>query len=254
MQSITRETIAYSLSALLHLGVFGSLLVLHTHPPESYQTNQGRASIQLMASIAAKPEEKHEPKMEFTSARARFEPSPEPEAHFVEMEKREPAVEIGSQPEIDDRPKASPPPKSPLARKDLEDAIAIATRTETTLKKQTRPHEPNVKVAAEQAVASAPSEAQFGTEVEELPRAVPSNPAPYYPADLQQAGRGGVVMLRLRISAEGLVSTIALAASSGIAALDESALSTVRSWRFYPARRLGHAVAYDVLKPIRFTP
>jgi len=93
-----------------------------------------------------------------------------------------------------------------------------------------------------------------GGQVDQAPSAAASNPVPPYPADALARGIEGLVLLRVRIGADGRVEEATLDRSSGTPSLDESALSTVRrQWRFEPATRGGVAVSYEALLPIRFT-
>jgi protein TonB len=91
-----------------------------------------------------------------------------------------------------------------------------------------------------------------GATVDELPRKLPRNPAPQYPAAAYTAGQEGVALVRVQVSAEGAAVAVGLEESSGFALLDQSALATVRLWRFSPARRAGLAVAHEILVPVRF--
>jgi protein TonB len=100
--------------------------------------------------------------------------------------------------------------------------------------------------------APAPAEAGANT-VDTLPRKLPLNPAPPYPEDAWRARIQGRVVLKVTVEGSGTVSDVAVHASSGSSSLDDAALTTVRTWRFEPARRRGTAVAHDVLVPVRFT-
>jgi protein TonB len=66
-------------------------------------------------------------------------------------------------------------------------------------------------------------------------------------------GEQGRVVLRVHVAAEGLPTEVLLHASSGSPRLDDSALATVRRWKFVPARLGAEAVAAWVLVPIAFT-
>ena len=55
------------------------------------------------------------------------------------------------------------------------------------------------------------------------------------------------------VNTQGTVSDIRVRTSSGYSDLDQSALTTVRRWRFRPAQREGMNVGCDVAVPIRFT-
>lgn len=80
-----------------------------------------------------------------------------------------------------------------------------------------------------------------------------SNPAPEYPRSELRRGRESVVMLTVRVSAQGRAEKIAVTGSAGIPAFDEAAVRAVRRWRFVPAMRAGNPVTGWVKVPIRFT-
>ncbi len=63
-----------------------------------------------------------------------------------------------------------------------------------------------------------------------------SNPA--YPEDLQDQGIGGTVVLRLTVSADGAVSNVDIAGSSGISQLDKAAVQAAYTYSFAPARNV----------------
>jgi len=79
------------------------------------------------------------------------------------------------------------------------------------------------------------------------------NPKPPYPSLSRRMGEQGRVVLRVHVGADGAAGEVLLHASSGSPRLDESALATVRRWKFVPARRGAEAVAAWVLVPIAFT-
>ena len=78
------------------------------------------------------------------------------------------------------------------------------------------------------------------------------NPAPPYPPQSRRLGEEGKVILRVFVSADGNAQQVELKTSSGSSRLDDSALRTVRHWKFIPARRGGAAVESWVLVPILF--
>jgi protein TonB len=113
---------------------------------------------------------------------------------------------------------------------------------------------------AEPPVAQLPSAAAPPQEVGvqghdelDVPRAV-FNPLPVYPTAAQRAGLSGTVVLHIDVGAEGNVSAVRLAASSGHAVLDAAALQAARRWRFRPAQRDGRPVAMTVRYEIEFRP
>lgn len=80
-----------------------------------------------------------------------------------------------------------------------------------------------------------------------------NNPKPHYPPLSRRLREEGVVMLRVYVLPSGLPDAVELKRSSGSVRLDEVALSTVRQWRFVPARSGDVAVAAWVLVPIAFS-
>ena len=63
------------------------------------------------------------------------------------------------------------------------------------------------------------------------------NPAPVYPRLARLRGYEGTVLLDVEVLPSGRVGRIAALTSSGHDVLDRAALSSVRNWRFQPARR-----------------
>jgi periplasmic protein TonB len=78
------------------------------------------------------------------------------------------------------------------------------------------------------------------------------NPAPLYPAPSRRSGEQGRVLLRVLVNPGGAADQVEIRSSSGYARLDEAARSTVRRWRFVPAKRGDEPVAAWVLIPISF--
>ncbi|EEO27520.2 energy transducer TonB [Oxalobacter paraformigenes] len=80
-----------------------------------------------------------------------------------------------------------------------------------------------------------------------------SNPKPPYPAVSRRMGEEGLVLLSVYIRADGHVADVKVKRSSGFSRLDESALKTVRHWRYVPAKKDGRPVAFRYVQPIRFS-
>ncbi len=100
--------------------------------------------------------------------------------------------------------------------------------------------------------AMAANDAQ-GAKVDHLPRPLPENREPVYPEDLRRRQIGGRVLLSVLIAADGSVSEVFVAQSSGQPALDSAAVTAIRAWRFVPAQRGPQAVAYRVQLPVNFS-
>lgn len=79
-----------------------------------------------------------------------------------------------------------------------------------------------------------------------------ANPAPPYPALSRRTREQGRVILRVHVTPGGTVDEVEVRASSGHARLDDSALETVRRWKFIPAKRGAEPIAAWVLVPISF--
>ncbi len=79
-----------------------------------------------------------------------------------------------------------------------------------------------------------------------------SNPAPEYPEVALDRGWEGVVMLRVKVSPTGSPLEINLKNSSGKKVLDETAVKTVKRWKFSPALRGNTPVEGWVDVPIHF--
>jgi protein TonB len=78
------------------------------------------------------------------------------------------------------------------------------------------------------------------------------NPKPLYPQEAREKGYQGKVLLRVEVLANGRVGQVALKKTSGCEALDRSALTAVKEWRFIPARKGEVAVPVWVVIPIKF--
>jgi protein TonB len=78
------------------------------------------------------------------------------------------------------------------------------------------------------------------------------NPKPPYPPLSRRIREEGRVVLRVRVTAEGSAGDVEVRTSSGSSRLDESALRTVRRWKFIPARHGRAPVQSWVLVPIIF--
>jgi len=92
----------------------------------------------------------------------------------------------------------------------------------------------------------------LGAVVDRLPRKLQSNPHPPYPADAFARGQQGLVLLEVLVDEQGRTARVSIFRSSGVTSLDQSAMASVRGWRFDPARRAGRPVSTVVTVPIRF--
>jgi len=79
------------------------------------------------------------------------------------------------------------------------------------------------------------------------------NPKPPYPTLSRRMGEEGEVRLRVYVDPAGNAQQVELLRTSGHPRLDQSALETVKRWRFVPARQGDQPVAAWVIVPIQFT-
>ena len=77
-------------------------------------------------------------------------------------------------------------------------------------------------------------------------------PEPEYPAIARRNNWEGLVMLRILIKTDGAIGEITVLQSSGYEVLDQSALKTVKKWRYQPAVRQGEMVECYRRVPVRF--
>jgi protein TonB len=79
------------------------------------------------------------------------------------------------------------------------------------------------------------------------------NSKPAYPPMSRRLGEDGKVVLRVRVSAQGLPLTVEVSKSSGFPRLDDAARAAVERWRFVPARQGNEPIEASVLVPLNFT-
>jgi len=78
------------------------------------------------------------------------------------------------------------------------------------------------------------------------------NPKPPYPKAAFRVGAEGTVEVAVEVNPDGSVSAVRLAQSSGNELLDQSALDTIKGWRFRSARKDGVMTKTVVRVPITF--
>jgi TonB family protein len=78
------------------------------------------------------------------------------------------------------------------------------------------------------------------------------NPKPLYPQEAREKGYEGEVVLKVQVLISGRVGQIEIKKSSGYELLDRSALTTVKQWRFIPAKKDETPIPLWVNIPIKF--
>jgi periplasmic protein TonB len=79
------------------------------------------------------------------------------------------------------------------------------------------------------------------------------NPPPAYPSQSRRLREEGRVFLRVLVTEKGNAETVQIEKASGFEKLDQSALETVKKWRFIPAKHDGQPVSAYVIVPINFS-
>ncbi|MBL9081682.1 MAG: energy transducer TonB [Planctomycetales bacterium] len=220
--------------------------------PPSIDLQSRKASIALIASIEAAPDAKDElkkPVRPVTIPKPKPpEPKPEPKREAVEIVKTVTEREPTKRRESKHEEVALAEPETPQPNKKQLDEEPEKLPDEPLA----RSKRPAPNVAPLESAASMASLEVEGSQFDEFPQDF-YNPKPPYPADAYSRRQEGVVLLRLRISATGIVEDAEVLQSSGVPSLDDAAVRTVLTWRFHPARLLGRNVAATVKKPVRFT-
>ncbi len=140
---------------------------------------------------------------------------------------------------------AAPPPPPPPPPKPQPPAPKPSPKPA-----QARPQ--STPAPAEAAAPAAPTAAAAPKTVSASQVGYLAAPNPAYPTRSRRAGEEGTATVRVLVDIAGRPTQVSLQASSGHAALDESAVSAVRAARFRPYAERGIAQAVWVLIPIRF--
>jgi TonB family protein len=78
------------------------------------------------------------------------------------------------------------------------------------------------------------------------------NMPPAYPEIARMRGYEGIVLLAAEILADGRVGSMKIKKSSGYAVLDQSAVDSIKPWKFEPARKSGKPFTVWVELPVKF--
>lgn len=189
----------------------------------------------------------------------------------VEFRKPPPEIEppkplpMETRPVPPERPKIKPEPLKPVPREQrpVEQPRQLLTASPDT------PPSPAASVVPavpeQKPVPPAPVEAPRPQPAVAVPPAPPApvtpprsdaaylnNPRPAYPLAARRRGDQGTVLVRVLVTADGVAASVGLERTSGHPALDEAALTAVKSWRFVPARQGAQAIEAPYVVPIVF--
>ena len=163
-------------------------------------------------------------------------------------------------PDVNPVPEPAPGPMpdviSPAPEQESPPVLAAATNSPAPgPKAKQRPTSSSSSRRAATSSSSSTLAQSSGNKPGAPPNSLPryrSNPRPEYPADARRMRKEGLVMLGVKVSAEGRAIDVTLKKSSGVSSLDEAAIRAVRRWTFDPATVGGIPVASEVDVPVRF--
>lgn len=144
---------------------------------------------------------------------------------------------------------------------------AVTPTAKPVAKPTTRAAAPAIKPAAAALENTAPTAAAPAAPAAAAPAPTPapvvheplyrggylSNPKPVYPPLSLEMEETGTVRLRVQVSAQGLPVAVELEHSSGFPRLDRAAMTSVRGWKFIPAKRGDEAIPYTFIVPVEFS-
>ena len=158
--------------------------------------------------------------------------------------------------QLEVEPRSAPPPPTAPIRPVLPAPAAEAAPETQTAERQTQQAQTSARPqpAANPAASASqpPDNASAASAPAVAPAALAVNPAPPYPDIARQRGQEGRVLLLVQVDSAGKVTGVRVQTSSGYQLLDNSALNTVRKWRFSPAQISGKAAAGEILLPVDF--
>lgn len=159
---------------------------------------------------------------------------------------------LPSMPEARPQPEIVPPRPRPVERQPAPQiqhsqiAVAADAPSPTPILAAPAPTQVPAPAAVAPTPVVAPTQPRFDADYLD-------NPKPVYPAISRRLSEQGRVTLRVHVAADGSAAEVTLQASSGSPRLDQSALDTVRRWKFIPAKLGKEPVAAWVLVPIAFS-
>lgn len=245
---------AIAAAAALHAAIGGAALLLpRPAPPEPDEPAAMQIELAVdpgigpQASLPAPAEAMPEPPDPAPPERVAVpEPVPDP-----------PAVAALPAPPPTPPPPTPPPPDAMPVPEAVPDPPPVAELPPAPRPAPPRPRAPPVtRPMLAPPSPRAPGEAPPAFTAALVPDRVAAaafTPAPPYPPEARVRGQQGTVLVRVDIGADGRVTAVAVARSSGVEALDRAVLETVRTWRFDPARKGGRAVADAMLQSVRFS-
>ena len=262
LSMVTRRTLSWGASFLLHLGLVAGVLVGGRWVLSADASKLPVLPVEIV-TIAEGP-----PPPAATSVRA----APKPARALLPrtpLAVAQPAQ--ASRPVIAEPPApAAPSASAPLLRESAAESPSLTAVTESPL--LSGPSQGAEAGSSAGPPVSSPSVASASGPVSSPSVASASGPdtrplgaltqfarpqggyqvTPGYPASALRLGIQGTTLLRVRVLIDGRVGDVIVQRSAGHPDLDQAAADAVRRWRFEPAQRGNDPVAMWVLLPVEF--
>jgi len=228
-------------AGFLHVILFGSIFFIDIDTGTLQMPDQTDQEVAFMVETYVEPIVEEEVIEEEPEPEPISEPEPEPieevEPDIAEIDE---VIEEPQEIKEPSKPRVTftEPPKKPEPK----------PKPEKKIKSRPIPH---VKSNPRPLATIKKSKAKLGFIKPVYPEYL-RNPAPPYPKKAKRRRLEGVVELIVSVSTKGRVLSLKVLKSSGHKSLDKSAVQTVRTWRFLPAKKNGKVVESDVIVPIRF--
>jgi protein TonB len=168
----------------------------------------------------------------------------------IKKPKKKPPI-VKSAPRKQDRPaepkKSAPPDQTPPP--------SLESVPEETLQGDDAPMQPpQEETTAFDTAATGPVSNQPAppSVIEAAQPEYSQNPPISYPRRARRKGYEGTVLLEVLVNRNGKVDDLRIIASSGYAILDRSAVKSVKTWSFIPAKKGNDTVDMWVQVPVRF--
>jgi protein TonB len=178
-------------------------------------------------------------------------PQPTPVPPAMQPTKPKPVLRPAPRPMPRSKPTQAPPILHAQRSQEAQVVTPVQASTQPTAAAEpsAAPALPATGAAGERADKAAP---QPAVELPSSNAAYLNNPKPPYPPTSKRLGEQGRVVVRVFIGADGNPGDVEIKKSSGYDRLDQTALDTVKRWRFVPGKRGGVAEAMWFNVPINF--
>ena len=228
MQNAKRSLLSFLLSAAIHIAIIVWLFDSHVNTTD---TSANSATGEISTSIS----------MEMMMAMVEADPPPveekAPEPEKPQEPKEKPKEKPKQKPK--EKPKVKPSPDVPIGDRTVESNASVNSKATTTGPATTT--NPNL-------VGNGASGSELDAYRSALRREIERHKR--YPARAKMMRKQGVVTVSFTIGADGSITGVAIAKSSGIEDLDNAALSAVNSARSIGPRPAGMGASISV--PISF--